>query len=91
MTNAALAVCDARDGLADGLIADPSSCDFDPATLLCPFGGNSPTCLTPTQVQTARKIYDGAKFSNGQVFFPGLPPSSEISGRPPSAVPNPTR
>ena len=69
MSNAALAVCDARDGLADGLITDPSNCDFDPATLLCPFGGISPArSLTPAQVQTRRKIYEGAKFSNGEVF-----------------------
>ena len=78
ITNAALAVCDARDGLADGLITDPSNCDFDPATLLCPFGGDGSTCLTPAQVQSTRKIYAGAKYSNGQAFYPGMPPSSEI-------------
>src|SRR3954452_24064409 len=32
---AALAACDAADGLKDGLIDDPSTCGFDPAVLLC--------------------------------------------------------
>ena len=32
---AALAACDARDGLKDGLIDDPTKCAFDPEVLLC--------------------------------------------------------
>ena len=32
---AALAACDARDGLKDGLIDDPTKCNFDPKVLLC--------------------------------------------------------
>src|SRR5262249_19747449 len=32
LTNAALAVCDARDSVSDGLITDPLSCNFDPGT-----------------------------------------------------------
>src|SRR6266566_1793125 len=32
---AALAACDMRDGLKDGLIDDPTKCDFDPKVLLC--------------------------------------------------------
>ena len=32
---AALDACDARDGLKDGLIDDPTACTFDPGVLLC--------------------------------------------------------
>ena len=32
---AAVAACDKDDGLADGVIADPSRCKFDPRSLTC--------------------------------------------------------
>ena len=46
--------CDASDGLKDGLIADPPTCTFDPATLAC-HGADDDTCLTPPQVARCRR------------------------------------
>jgi tannase/feruloyl esterase len=69
---AALAACDAADGLADGVIEDPSRCSFDPKTIECQ-GADAPTCLTAPQVETARKIYAGP----GRGIAPGLERGSE--------------
>ena len=35
LQNAALAACDAKDGLQDGIIDHPNKCYFDPSVLLC--------------------------------------------------------
>ena len=75
---AALARCDAKDGLKDGLITDPTKCDFDPAVLLCK-GSDSPSCLTAPQVAAAKKIYSpGVNPRTGQVLFSSLVPGTEL-------------
>lgn len=75
---AALAACDANDGLKDDLIEDPLSCKFDPATTQCPAGDAS-NCLTKGQVDTAKKIYAGAKFKDGTPIYAGFEPGSEVT------------
>src|SRR6266542_2136841 len=42
---AVLAACDARDGVTDGVLDDPTKCGFDPAVLLCK-GAETDECLT---------------------------------------------
>jgi feruloyl esterase len=56
---AALAACDARDGLVDGVIENPAVCTFDPKVLQC-TGQDDGSCLTPAQVQSAQAMYAGA-------------------------------
>src|SRR5450755_3198474 len=46
--------CDAKDGLADGLISDPLACDFDPETLACK-GETSDSCLAPGKAAAIKK------------------------------------
>ena len=58
--SAALAACDALDGLKDGIVDDPRQCHFDPATIQCK-GDDSISCLTAPQVEAVRKIYSGPK------------------------------
>ena len=43
--DALLEKCDAKDGVADGIISDPLGCDFDPAVLTCKEG-KSESCLS---------------------------------------------
>jgi feruloyl esterase len=75
---AALARCDARDGVEDGLIDDPTKCDFDPKVLLCK-GADGPACLTAPQVAAAKKIYSPAvNPRTGQVLFASLVPGTEL-------------
>jgi feruloyl esterase len=69
--NAVLAACDRLDGLTDGQIDDPRACDYDPITLQCPAGSDSPTCLTPAQVSIVRQLYRGLTDSHGQRLYPG--------------------
>jgi feruloyl esterase len=78
LNKAAIAACDANDGLADGLIEDPPNCKFDPASIQCK-DADAPTCLTAGQVDTARKIYAGAKFNDGTPIYSGFERGSELN------------
>ena len=77
---AVLDACDARDGVKDGVLEDPSRCAFDPnSARMCP-GEDAASCLTAPQVAAARKIY--APIVNPrtrQPIFPGLAPGSELA------------
>jgi feruloyl esterase len=72
------AACDASDGIADGVLEDPRTCAFDPATLQCAQPGDD-NCLTPKQVAAVTKIWSGVRTSKGDVVFPGLVPGGEAS------------
>ena len=75
---AALAACDAKDGLADGVIEDPSRCTFDPATIMCK-GAETDACLTEPQVGALKKLYDGPRNPRtGAQIFPGWARGSEL-------------
>ncbi len=75
---AVLQKCDALDGVKDGLIENPTKCQFDPGTLLCK-GGDSPTCLTAPQVEAARVIMSPAKNrKTGALIFPTYAPGTEL-------------
>lgn len=75
---AVLDACDALDGVRDGIIENPMLCHFNPATIQCPPEEDNGSCLTPAQVQTARIVYEGAKFRDGKQIYPGLEPGSEL-------------
>jgi feruloyl esterase len=67
---AVLASCDGRDGLVDGLLADPTACDWDPGALVCADGAVA-GCLTPDQVHAVRAVYTGPVDVQGRRLYPG--------------------
>lgn len=76
--DAAVAKCDTLDGVKDGVIDDPTKCDFDITSLLCQDGqaqikNNETACLNQTQIQTFKAIYDGP----GKEVYPGFARGSE--------------
>ncbi|HLJ24965.1 MAG TPA: tannase/feruloyl esterase family alpha/beta hydrolase [Candidatus Acidoferrales bacterium] len=77
LQNAALAACDAIDGVKDGLIQNPRLCRFNPAAVQCK-GADGSDCLTAPQVEAARKIYGPVKDSQtGAQISPGFAPGTE--------------
>ena len=75
----ALAACVGRDGgvKTDAFLSDPRGCLFDPIVAQCRRGQDTSTCLTPAQVEAARKIYFGPHNLRGQMLFPGYEPGGE--------------
>jgi len=67
-------------GNAQGLIEDPRSCDFDPATIQCRAGAEDSSCLTPAQVAVVREFYRGPNDGHGHYLYPGGEPyGSELA------------
>ena len=63
--------CDAKDGLADGMISDPMGCDFDPAVLACK-SGQSDACIAPEKIAAIKKAFAGPRNSYGTQVYPGF-------------------
>ncbi len=76
--DSAVAACDARDGVKDGVIDDPTKCKFDPKVIECK-GKDTPACLTAAQVEAARKIYSPVRNPRTKAeIYPGFEPGSEL-------------
>ena len=52
--------CDAKDGLVDGQIRNPLTCDFNPAVHVPACDGtNAAACLTATELNALQEVYAG--------------------------------
>jgi len=54
LNTAVLNACDAHDGVTDGVIEDPRTCTFDPASIVC---DDPAKCITREQAAAASRIY----------------------------------
>ncbi|WP_312757275.1 tannase/feruloyl esterase family alpha/beta hydrolase [Pulveribacter sp.] len=80
ITTAAVNACDALDGVTDGVMENPRACTsdiFNVESLQCQVG-DAVDCLTPAEMDVARKIYAGPRNprTNAQLY-PGLPVGTE--------------
>ncbi len=69
--------CDGLDGVIDGIVEDPTRCNFCPETLLC-TNGTSRNCLTSIQVDMVREIFSPFYDTHGNLIYPAMQPGSEV-------------
>jgi feruloyl esterase len=74
--------CDAKDGVADGLISDPLGCDFDTEVLACK-GETNNSCLAPEKAAAIKKAMGGPKTSSGTQVYVGFLYDTGITNGPP--------
>jgi feruloyl esterase len=74
---AALEACDARDGLADGVIESPQICRFDPQVARCAADASG-NCLATAQAEAARAVYAAPVNASTGRALTGLYPGSEL-------------
>jgi hypothetical protein len=80
---AVLNFCAGDDGVNDGIITDPQGCERKIPQILasvqCPSGTDTSSCLTPAQVNVARLFYQGPSDPRGRLLYPGgVPLGSEL-------------
>jgi feruloyl esterase len=69
--------CDGLDGVLDGIIEDPTLCNFRPESLMC-AKNRTTNCLTPIQVEMVRQIFSPFYGEGGKLIYPAMQPGSEV-------------
>ncbi|MCY4056904.1 MAG: tannase/feruloyl esterase family alpha/beta hydrolase, partial [Gammaproteobacteria bacterium] len=75
-----IAACDARDGVADGILTDPRDCPFEPDDLKKCEGNGRADCVTRKQLAAIKAIYDAPSI-DGRRIFAGFPYGGEHDPR----------
>lgn len=82
LANAVLAQCDGLDGLNDGIIARPASCQFDARALRCTGGADAgDSCLSDAQIATVQAVTSPVATASGAWSHPGYPFGGENSAK----------
>lgn len=68
LAKAVLTACDASDRVTDGIVGNPESCGFKPASLQCTTS-SSENCLTAAQVATVNDAYGAVKTNRASAEF----------------------
>jgi feruloyl esterase len=72
--------CDAQDGLTDGIVSEPYSCNFNSSALLCDATAtNTSACLQKEQIDTLSLMYNDWIATNGSLIHPRFPISAPAS------------
>jgi feruloyl esterase len=77
-TQAAIAFCDAIDGVTDGVIEDPMRCTFDPKTLVGTSAGEC-GAFTEADANLIRRLWEGPRRKDGSFLWYGLPKGADLN------------
>src|SRR2546428_10829549 len=81
VTNAAIAACDALDGIVDGIVQDPRRCLYDATAFVCTGAvGDPANCLTPAEAAEVNKNWNGPGNAKGEKIWFGLERGASPSG-----------
>ncbi len=75
-TAAAVAACDALDGVTDGVIDDPTRCAYDPKALVGTKVGDD--TFTDADADVVRKIWEGPRGQDGTFLWHGLARGTDL-------------
>src|SRR5215467_629996 len=76
-TAAAIAACDAMDGVKDGVIEDPKRCNYDPKALIGVSAGDCGS-FSETDVNLIRKFWEGARREDGTFMWYGMARGADL-------------
>jgi pimeloyl-ACP methyl ester carboxylesterase len=83
-TNAAVATCDALDGVTDGVLTDPRVCTYnpvnDPTITKATCTSTDNTCLTPGEASAIQKIWAGPTNPQGKQLWFGATRGTALNG-----------
>ncbi len=75
-TAAAVAACDASDGVTDGVIDDPARCAYDPKALVGTKAGDD--TFTEADADVVGKIWEGPRGQDGTFLWYGLERGADL-------------